>query len=82
MPLSADKAAPEFALHGGDDYELLFTSPRPKQVPKKIAGVEITPIGYILRGKPRLQMIVEGKKRLLEPRGWEHFRAATELERG
>ena len=32
-----------FALHGGDDYELLFTAPPGKRVPSKIAGVAVTP---------------------------------------
>ncbi len=37
-----------FALHGGEDYELLFTAPRNRRVPKKIAGVSVTEIGEIL----------------------------------
>ncbi|MGC2196743.1 MAG: thiamine-phosphate kinase, partial [Terriglobales bacterium] len=35
------------ALHGGDDYELLFTAPRGKRVPSRIAGVPVTLIGHI-----------------------------------
>ena len=45
-PLSSD--SPEslaYALHGGEDYELLFTAPRNRRVPKKIAGVTVTEIG-------------------------------------
>ena len=37
------------ALHGGEDYELLFTAPRGKQLPAKIAGVAVTKIGRITR---------------------------------
>jgi thiamine-monophosphate kinase len=35
----------DYALHGGDDYELLFTSSRP--VPHLIKGIPITRIGQI-----------------------------------
>ena len=35
-----------FALHGGEDYELLFTAPRGKRLPSRIAGVAVTPIGH------------------------------------
>lgn len=61
----------EFALHGGDDYELLFTSSRP--VPPKIGGVRVTPIGRTTRKKGMRLIDTDGKKRLLEPKGWEHF---------
>jgi thiamine-monophosphate kinase len=72
-PLSADNHALDRALHGGEDYELLFTAPRSKDVPKRIAGVEIARIGEIVRGKPKMEIIVENKKRDLIPAGWEHF---------
>src|SRR5581483_4399749 len=38
-----------YALHGGDDYELLFTAPSRRKVPKTIAGVPITRIGCVIR---------------------------------
>ena len=37
----------DLALHGGEDYELLFTAPRSKRIPSQIAGVPITQIGHI-----------------------------------
>ena len=40
-----------FALHGGEDYELLFTVPRGRRIPARIAGVPVTQIGQITRGK-------------------------------
>ena len=40
-----------FALHGGDEYELLFTARPDKTVPKTIAGVPVTRIGEILSGQ-------------------------------
>jgi thiamine-monophosphate kinase len=63
-----------FALHGGEDYELLFTAPRGKSVPSRIAGVPITQIGLITRGKSIFLVNSEGRRQRLEPHGWEHFR--------
>ena len=40
-----------FALHGGEDYELLFTVPEGKRVPPRIAGVAVRQIGMIMRGR-------------------------------
>ena len=40
-----------FALHGGEDYELLFTAPRGKRVPLRIAGVAVSLIGHVTRGR-------------------------------
>ena len=62
------------ALHGGDDYELLFTAPAHSPVPARIAGVPITLIGSITRGRGMFLLDVQGKRKVLEPRGWQHFR--------
>lgn len=69
----AHKVDPHFALHGGEDYELLFTAPRGKRVPARIAGVTITRIGHITRGKQVFLMNQEGVGYELVPQGWEHF---------
>jgi thiamine-monophosphate kinase len=61
----------EQALHGGDDYELLFTSS--KRVPAEIAGVPITRIGQITRSR-RMVLLKSGGPKKLAPQGWEHFR--------
>lgn len=63
----------KFALHGGDDYELLFTSPRRKQIPAKIAGVPVTEIGRIARDRRMVLLDSQGRPRSLQPRGWQHF---------
>lgn len=63
----------KFALHGGEDYELLFTAPRGKKVPKRIAGVPVTHIGQITRGKGIFVRNEGGVGYELEPKGWEHF---------
>ena len=39
----------EQALHGGEDYELLFTAPSEPRVPRRIAGVPVTCIGRMVR---------------------------------
>jgi thiamine-monophosphate kinase len=62
------------ALHGGDDYELLFTAPRGKNFPGKIAGIPITQIGFITRSKRISLMDDRGMRRKLESQGWQHFR--------
>jgi len=63
----------ELALHGGEDYELLFTAPRSRRVPTRIAGVPITQIGFVTRGK-RIFLMKNNIGYELEPHGWEHFR--------
>ena len=65
MPV-ARGATIECALHGGEDYELLFTLPEGATAPRGV-----TRIGRILRGKPGT-MHFQG--RLLKPRGYDHFR--------
>jgi len=63
----------KFALHGGDDYELLFTAPRSARVPREIGGVTLTCIGEIVRGGRILLVDESGSRSILKPRGWEHF---------
>ena len=63
-----------FALHGGDDYELLFTAPRGKRIPSRIAGVAITQIGHVRRDQIVVLMNDEGAGFELKPQGWQHFR--------
>jgi thiamine-monophosphate kinase len=70
--IAADHAL-EFALHGGDEYELLFTARADRRVPAKIAGVPIARIGEIVRGRNMKLVTPEQKSRILKPAGWEHF---------
>jgi thiamine-monophosphate kinase len=66
----------QFALHGGEDYELLFTAPRSKRIPSRIAGIPITQIGHITRGRGQKIFLMDraGVGFELKPGGWEHFR--------
>lgn len=70
-------AALNAALHGGEDYELLFAAPASYRVPRRIAGVPITRIGCFTRKpakRPLLTLLTpDGARATLEPRGWEHF---------
>ena len=61
------------ALHGGDEYELLFTAPPNRGIPKEIAGVPITRIGEILRGREVRLATPDGRTQPLTPAGWQHF---------
>jgi thiamine-monophosphate kinase len=64
----------KFALHGGEDYELLFTAPRGKSVPTRIAGVPITQIGHVTRGRQLFLLNREGVASEFRAQGWEHFK--------
>lgn len=64
----------QFALHGGEDYELLFTAVRDRRIPSRIAGIPITRVGRITREKRIVLKDPSGIGYKLEPRGWEHFR--------
>jgi thiamine-monophosphate kinase len=63
----------ELALHGGEDYELLFTVPSGKRLPSNLAGVPITCIGQITRPRRILLRGAGGTTHELKPHGWEHF---------
>jgi len=67
------------ALHGGEDYELLFTARPGTKLSRSLAGIPITCIGRILEKqprKPRLTLISPtGKRSPLKPQGWEHLRS-------
>lgn len=66
----------EQALHGGEDYELLFAvrPGRAARVPPKLAGVTLTRIGQVVRGKGLFLVYPDGSRKSLEPGGWEHLR--------
>ncbi len=72
MPPLFAKAGPEQALHGGEDYELLFTTPAKQKVPAAFEGLPLTGIGSIEAGKPGA-VFLNGKK--LPPAGYDHFRS-------
>lgn len=58
------------ALHGGEDYELLFTAPARRRIATHIAGIPVTCIGLVTRSQPG-KMKLDGQR--LEAAGFEHF---------
>lgn len=66
----------DFALHGGDDYELLFTVPRGKlnRVPRSLQGIPLSAIGEITKSKDILLVDHDGRERPLIASGWDPFR--------
>ena len=65
------------ALHGGDDYELLFSvsAVKAKLLPKTVGTVALTPIGKITRKGGVMIVGEDGRERRLVPGGWDPFRA-------
>ena len=74
---SSRRAALELALHGGEDYELLFTAPPTAEVPRRIAGLKVSRIGEIVPARSGIHIVQNGRKAVLFPRGWEHFRTSS-----
>jgi len=66
----------ELALHGGDDYELLFTVPQreAKHLPHAWQGVALTPIGGITKESKLVLRGENGREHPLVARGWDPFR--------
>jgi len=62
-------ATMEQAMHGGEDYELLFTARSGVKVPRRIAGIGVTWIGKVVAASG---VRVDGSE--LMAGGWEHFR--------
>jgi thiamine-monophosphate kinase len=73
LPERAD--ALEMALHGGEDYQLLFTvSPAERpQIPHRFGGLPLHCIGEV-RASRAIQLVTpDGRSHSLEPRGYDHF---------
>jgi len=79
LPMLRDVAKPkavQLALHGGDDYELLFTvSPRKmRQIPLNFRGLPLTQIGTATPGRKMELRAEDGSVHRLELGGWDPFR--------
>jgi len=70
------------ALHGGEDYELLFTASPSVKIPRTVAGVPIHRIGALrrrARNQPLIQLRThEGRNIPIAASGWEHFRSSSQ----
>ncbi len=73
LPAMPGGTGPQYALHGGEDYELLFTASPHRRIPRQIAGVPITPIGTVTRGHQIKLQTLDGKFQPLPAGGWQHF---------
>lgn len=70
--------AKELALYGGEEYELVVTV-KPEKWALAVAAVEavggqLLPIGKATRQR-EIVLDVDGEKRAIEARGWEHFKS-------
>lgn len=63
------------ALHGGEDYGLLFTVGKRHvtSIPRVFRGQRITRIGEIVAGSG-IALVADGVATALAPQGWDHFR--------
>jgi thiamine-monophosphate kinase len=70
----------QLALHGGDDYELLFTiSPaKAKRLASKFRGLPLTCIGEITGSRNILLIDETGRETRLAAAGWDPFRGASQ----
>jgi thiamine-monophosphate kinase len=66
----------KLALHGGDDYELLFTVPlrKTKRVPRAFQSTPLTPIGQIAKQSKLVLRDENGREQQLAAGGWDPFR--------
>ncbi len=71
MPPVFPGATAEHALHGGEDYELLFTVRPAVRVPAAVGGLPLTRIGTMHKGRPGR---VELNGRPLPALGYDHLR--------
>ena len=63
------------ALHGGEDFELLFTVPpeNVSRLPRKVDGVQISRIGEIISPAGSIQVRERDRVWDLKPQGFSHF---------
>ena len=67
----------ELVFHGGEEYELVLTIKpmllkRAKEAVEKVGG-KLLQIGKVTAGK-RIFLEINGRKRVIEPHGYEHFK--------
>jgi thiamine-monophosphate kinase len=71
----------EYALSGGEDYELLFTVPPNKVNKIRTLRIAAKDIGTVTRGRSIALIGSDGRKAPLRPSGYEHFRSRIRGER-
>jgi thiamine-monophosphate kinase len=65
----------QLALHGGEDFELLFTVrlENVARLPRRVDGVEITRIGEVTKETDGVKISEGSRIWELNPGGWKHF---------
>ena len=65
----------QLALHGGEDFELLFTVEPDKvsRLPRRVDGISITHIGEIREASEGIKISEGSRVWELKPGGWRHF---------
>lgn len=68
----------ELTLYGGEEYELVLTiTPenwmKAEKAVEKVGG-KLLPIGKVITER-KLILEINGKKQMIEPKGWEHFKS-------
>jgi thiamine-monophosphate kinase len=67
------RPALQYALSGGEDYELLFTVPPARVKKLRSLKLPLTEIGLITSGKTISRVDIRGRKKQLLPTGYDHF---------
>jgi len=85
VPLGSEERARgltplSLALHGGDDYELLFTVPprKTKFLRFSMQGLPLTPIGEVTRDLGITLICAGGLEKPLPAAGWDPFRRSNQ----
>jgi len=70
----------ELTLYGGEEYELVLTMKpnlwrRAEEAVEEVGG-KLLPIGRVTAERQVL-LEIDGKRRIIEPRGWEHFKSVN-----
>jgi thiamine-monophosphate kinase len=76
LPGIPTDSARRLALHGGDDYELLFSVPsqNAERLPANFHKIKLTQIGQITKGRGALIIGKHGTSKPLRATGWDPFR--------
>lgn len=69
--VSLEKEKTDYALYGGEDYQLIFTMP-PTET-QELIDREITVIGEVIVGEAGVFLAEGGRQERLFPKGYQHF---------
>jgi thiamine-monophosphate kinase len=64
-------AALQHALHGGEDFELLFTVPAERI--SELSELQVTRVGVVTSHAGKLEIFRDGTRTDLKPEGYRHF---------